>query len=361
MSRKNEVPLELSPAHDWMVPVDPATPCGADLEYDPEFVVLFAQVAAKVEAQYGDFVGTPEPVNWSEVDRECKRLMIRSKDIRLGVLYTRCRTRLDAGKGLAEGLNLIARWLEEFPDSVHPQPGVDEDKDAALEIRMNALQALTDSDGLLADVRDIALARSSVARLQVRDVERAFAQPRPSDALSVESVTRQLEDVRKNQPALIRSFDDAITSLTSIDMWNQTHLGAFTADLAPLLRLITRITTAAVRVDRASSVAIETDAAKETDSATEMIALTREADSITAEVVDAGRHSTQRPSPSEPLPDRDAALQSMRQAREWFEMWEPSSPIPVLLRRAEQLIGKRYAEVLKAIPADLMLEWDKEA
>ncbi|WP_173819740.1 ImpA family type VI secretion system protein, partial [Paraburkholderia piptadeniae] len=78
--------------HDWMAPISAGSPCGSDLEYDPEFVVLSASVAAKATAQYGDFVGTPEPVNWSDVDRDCRRLMVRSKDVRLAVLFTRCRT-----------------------------------------------------------------------------------------------------------------------------------------------------------------------------------------------------------------------------------------------------------------------------
>ncbi|WP_277183579.1 ImpA family type VI secretion system protein [Caballeronia sp. BR00000012568055] len=343
-----------------MTPIDPATPCGTDLEYDPEFVVLFAQVAAKVDAQYGDFVGTPEPVNWSEVDRDCRRLMIRSKDIRLGVLFTRCRTRLDSARGLAEGLNLLARWLEDYPESVHPQPNVDEDKDAALEIRMNALQALTDSDGLLGDIRDIALARSSAVRLRVRDVERAYAQPRPSDALSVESVVRQLGDVRVHQPALMAAFEDAANSLAAIDAWNQTHLGMFAADLALLLRLLGRMTKAAVgssSTDRGTHI----DPASDADAQSELIAPAREADSITTTDNDADLQRPLDSPPARQLTDRDAALQSIRDARQWFETWEPSSPIPVLLLRAEQFVGKRYSEVLKAIPAELMLEWDKEA
>ena len=45
-------------------------------------------------------------------------------------------------------------------------------------------------------------------------------------------------------------------------------------------------------------------------------------------------------------------------ARQWFDMHEPSSPVGVLLRQAERLVGKRYAEVAAAIPMDLLLRWD---
>ena len=56
--------------------------------------------------------------------------------------------------------------------------------------------------------------------------------------------------------------------------------------------------------------------------------------------------------------DRHAALNLIREARVWFEQHEPSSPIPVLLKRAERLVGKRYADVVTAIPLDLLTQWE---
>ena len=128
-SRKHahqSAPAKGAAMHDWMVPVEAEAPCGPDLEYDPECLVLSAKVTAKAEAQYGNFVGSPEPVNWSDVDRDCRRLMMRSKDIRLAVLFIRCRSRLAGAAGLAEGTGLLAVWLAAFPDEIHPQPGVDD-------------------------------------------------------------------------------------------------------------------------------------------------------------------------------------------------------------------------------------------
>ena len=49
------------------------------------------------------------------------------------------------------------------------------------------------------------------------------------------------------------------------------------------------------------------------------------------------------------------------EARAWFEQHEPSSPVAVLLKQAECLVGKRYAEVASAIPAELLAQWDGES
>jgi type VI secretion system protein ImpA len=358
-SKKNALPKGASAAiasHDWMTPVDASAPCGPDLEYDPEFVVLSAKVATRAEAQYGDFVGSPEPVNWSDVDRECRRLMMRSKDIRLAVLFARCRTRLGNAAGLAEGLGLLAAWLTSFPDAVHPQPGVDTDRDAALEIRMNALQSLTDTDGLLADVREIALTKSTATRLQVRDVERAFAHPRPSDALAPESVTRQLEDLRVQQPAVLSGFDEAIASLAVINVWSQEHLGMYAPDLSPLNRLLRHVGGHGGRsvVPHPQAVVDDRPAPEECASQSQESSPPR--DDCEAPAMLAPLTSAKGATPA----DRHAALELIRQARQWFEQHEPSSPIPVLLGRAEQFVGKRYAEVVHAIPAELLTQWSSD-
>ncbi|WP_408481581.1 type VI secretion system protein TssA [Paraburkholderia sp. RL17-383-BIF-A] len=344
--------------HNWMTPVDSAAPCGFGLEYDPEFVVLAANMTTRLDAQYGDFVGSPEPVNWSDVDRDCRRLMMRSKDMRLAVLFTRCRTRLTGAAGLAEGVGLLAAWLAAFADQIHPQPGVDADREAALEIRMNALQALTDVDGLLADVREIALTKSTATRLQVRDIERAFAYPRLNDALAPESVTRQLDDLRSQQQGTLTGFDEALVSLAAIDAWSREHLGVHAPNLSALTRLLQHVARDGAYADkRKADIAMSDPPTIErgVDEAPPDSLAGHEGESARGNVdVMAGE------SGGTPLTDRHTARELIRQAREWFEKNEPSSPVPLLLGRVERLVGKRYAEVVKAIPAELLVQWESE-
>lgn len=340
--------------HDWMAPISDGAPCGADLEYDPEFVVLSASVAAKATAQYGDFVGTPEPVNWSDVDRDCRRLMMRSKDVRLAVLFIRSRTRLAAAAGFAEGLGLLAGWLTAYPDLVHPQLGVDEDRSAALEIRMNALQSLTDSDGLISDLREIALTRSTQTRLQLRDVERAFAHPRPSDALTPDSVTRQLEELRMQRPSVLCGFDDALESLTAIEGWCREHLSVYAPDLTALQRLLRHVAIPPCNRQADDLHEEEGDAQPDSQESEALAGLPTAPEEIEASTLS----EAMTPRTTGKASDRHAALELIREARAWFEQHEPSSPIPVLLRRAEQFVGKRYVDVVNAIPAELLAQWE---
>jgi type VI secretion system protein ImpA len=338
--------------HDWMSPIKDDSPCGVDLEYDPEFVVLSAAVAAKADAQYGNFVGVAEPVNWTEMARNCRALMMRSKDIRLAILHTRCSTRLKAAEGLAEGLALLAAWLGAWPDMIHPQLEVDEDRAVALEIRMNALQSLTDVNGLLADLREIALTRSTATRLQVRDVERAFAHPRPADALAPESVSRQIDELRMQRPSPLAGFDEALKSVSAIDAWCHDHLDGHVPDLSSLMRLLSHFKA------RSGEFAINIAPQIEEIAATDATSIEASAVAPDDDVEPASAPAA--PQTAGAIRDRHAALAMMRQARHWFELNEPSSPVPVLLRRAEQFIGKPYAEAVTAIPADLLAQWVSE-
>lgn len=230
----------------------------------------------------------------------------------------------------------------------------DEDRSAALEIRMNALQSLTDTDGLISDLREIALTRSTATRLQLRDVERAFAHPRPSDALTPDSVTRQLAELRMKRPSALSGFYDALESLTAIEGWCREHLSVYAPDLTALKRLLRHVAVPPGSHPEQGAHEKEGDAQHNNE---EFAAL---AESPTAS--DENKGGT-LPGPvtirtAGKASDRYAALNLIREARQWFEQHEPSSPIPVLLKRAEQFVGKRYADVVTAIPADLLAQWE---
>jgi len=341
--------------HDWLAPVSDSMPCGPDLEYDHDFVVLFARATPRQDVQYGAFVATPDPVNWSELERDCQRLMLRTKDIRVAVLYTRCRTRLTGAAGLADGTGLLATWLDAFAEQVHPQPDVDSGRDAIREMRTNAIQALADPEGLLADVREIVLSKSTLARLQMRDVERAFAHPRPADALTPESVAQQLLDVRAQQPDVMAAFDDAISHLAAIDAWCAAHLVGNLPDLSSLTRLLGKLNVPASvnAVEQSEEARYPTSNSSESSENDASAWL----EPVNDRTVSITKPMSAQPT-SEPV-DRQTALTLIRTARTWFETHEPSSPIPVLLKRAERFVGKPYAEVVTAIPAELLLQWEE--
>ncbi|HUD32361.1 MAG TPA: type VI secretion system ImpA family N-terminal domain-containing protein, partial [Variovorax sp.] len=139
------VPLRAVPAPssvargaiDWLQPVAAHEPCGPSLEYDHDYAMLHSRMAPRSDAQYGSFVGTPEAPHWAEIERDCQRLLLRTKDINLLVWWCRARTRLGHAAGLAHVLGLLHDMLQAWPDAVHPQLCLDGEPEPV--VRANAL------------------------------------------------------------------------------------------------------------------------------------------------------------------------------------------------------------------------------
>ncbi len=224
-------------------PVSAEQPCGPDPEYDPEYLLLFSRAAPQAEAQYGDFVSTPEAVNWPEIERDARRLLTRSKDIRVLILLLRSRIQQAGAQGLAEMLTQLAELSVIWSDALHPQlltgegASAESIEDASL-ARSNALAALLDHEGVMADIRGITLSNSAALRLQVRDVERALSAPRPADALAPESVRQQLADLEARGALPLAAFREAQESAERLQVWARETLGDLAPDFSRLRQLL---------------------------------------------------------------------------------------------------------------------------
>lgn len=315
---------------DVLEPIDAGAPCGPDLEYDPDFVMLMAAVAPRVEVQYGDFIDVPQVVNWTEIERDCHALLLRTKDIRLAMVLLRCRIRLNGAAGLRDGLVVLGALLERYGNGLHPVPVLDDEPDAT--IYSNAIAALADPDGVLGDARDTPLSAASGLHLHLRDIEKAFATPRHKDALTPEAAIRLLKEWWAERDAGTLALVDARRTAVSIAAWCEATLGADAPDFDALLTLLKPLE--CLQADSGPAAAA---------GATE-----------TAGNAPPGGSSAQ----AAPLVDRRTALATIRETREWFEQNEPSSPVIVLLRQSERMVGKRFSELAHIIPADLLATWD---
>ncbi|EHK63212.1 ImpA family type VI secretion system protein [Achromobacter arsenitoxydans] len=340
------LPPDAGPEADLLQPLDGDSPCGPDLEYDPGFVILLANVATRRDAQYGDFVDAATPINWGEAERDCRALLARSKDLRLLVILARCRVRQAGAPGLRVSLELIDAMLRRYADGLNPVPTLDGEHDPM--IFANALGALADPDGLIADVRDIAMPKSMGTPLQLRDIERALAKTRSKDALTPEAAARLVADLHDRRDAAAQALAGAAGALARINAWTSDTFGAMAPDLALLTRLLEPFQTPGPVHEH--SMAAATPLAQAQASPDKPPPPTKPAK---------GR----APPPAEtprPIPayTRWDMLETLRTARVWFETHEPSSPVSVLIKQAERMVGRRYSELHRMVPAELLEQWD---
>lgn len=356
--------LEHSP-QEWLQAIagDAAQPCGGNLEYDTDYAVLQSQLSPKVQVQYGDFTVEPEPPDWGTIERQARALSQRTRDITVLCALTRARTRRAGALGLREGLAILHAQLHLWPEHIHPQTQVDGELDPM--VRANALAALSDPQGLLADIREVAISTSAAAPLTVKDVERALG-PQTSayngtgpDAASVRAQLRQLQ---KNQNPQLQALQHSAELSQQIARWVEQHLQQDAPDLSPLTRLLAHLQqfdTSATKVQAEGVDSAGKDPFDQTDSASHAHPITAfDLDlSLDQQSANVPTHTPTQTQPNA-LHQREHIRALLGQVIEWIEENEPSSPVSIVLRQAQNLWGKRYAEIIAAVPPELLAQWD---
>lgn len=356
----------------WLIPIagDPAQPCGPNLEYDCDYAVLQSRLTPSAQVQYGDFTTETQAPDWAAIERDARALSQRTRDINILIWLTRARTRRAGAQGLVEGLSVLHAAMQQWPDHLHPQMHIDGEHDP--QVRANALAALCDPEGLLADIRDIAISTSAVAPLSVKDVERALAVPRSAyntSTLDPKVVREQLVQMQHKGDARLQSLKDSAQLVQHIAQWNQTHLQQDAPELKPLTQLLGNL----LNYDQVPpKVLIEAvDEQPNTQRYTPQVepqgtdlpihSWTRAVQGI-ANSVETGQSplTHQQSNLVSPHSQREYIRQLMAQVTDWIEENEPSSPVSVLLRQAQHLWGKRYADIAAVIPHELLTKWDEQ-
>src|SRR6478752_9048703 len=150
--------------------VAPDAPSGANLEYDPDFIRLDAELQGKPEVQYGATLSAAAPPDWKVVHALALELLQRSRDLRLALALTRADLHLQGIQGFAAGLQIIGDFLDARWDGVHPQLDPDDGNDPAM--RVNIISALIDRNTLLGELKTMPIVASRAhGRFSLRDIE----------------------------------------------------------------------------------------------------------------------------------------------------------------------------------------------
>ena len=341
---------------EFAAPISPALPCGPSVEYEHEYAILAARLQPRADVQYGSFSSQPEAPDWAEIERDARRLLLKSKDINLFVWLLRGRTRSAGAVGLMQGLSALQAVLEQWGEHVHPL--LEQDGLFEPQLRANALGALCDPQGLLGDVRELLLCANTASRLSVRDVEGALGIPRAPYAPEPGVVQRQIADLIAKGEVAVVALLQSLTCLNAIAAWCKTSLGDEGPDLSRLQKLLGLIAPAPLV---AALVGNDPIVFVQPETHLEPVLQTYPA---LASLPDPGHHallelSTQPMSGLNHAQQREQIRGQLLQLRQWIELHEPSSPVATLLKQAHRMWGKRFSEVAHQIPPDLLQAWDQ--
>ena len=312
----------------WLSPVDDGSPCGPNLEYEPEFLELL-QATGKAANQFGP----GEPANWPRIQELAQSLLSRTRDLRLVMWWGRASVNLEGYAALPSVLVLLHGLLERFWDTVHPLPDVD---DADSLARLSVIGSLDKLDSLLGDVRNgKLLSDPRFATLKARDVEIATGKlaPRADEAARTQGqVTGMLSEVPDAAAALGAQAAAVTASLQAIQSLMSER---FRADLVVDLATLRGI---------ASGVVAVVPAVLPTEEVAEVASQPTTA--VAAEPPQRGGVLS--------VDTRADALRAIELVCAYLERNEPTNPAQLLLHRAARVIDKNFLQLVKELAPDSM-------
>ena len=322
--------MDLTTLHS---PISDAAPCGADLEnnYDPRW----GQINALASGEKKD--GITQPPKWTEVRDLALELARETRHLRLGVILTETATHLQGLHGLRDGLGLLRAWCENFWDHVYPAGALEDMRD----FRPPVIEALN-FPSFLVRVRAVPVSQSAGGRFSIADLETADTSDKSDpDAANQARLVQggfantPKESLEAARAAMLEALDHARAIENIFDDRFGSGAGVNLGDLRDALNKMNT---------RLDPYCATTDAAAADDS---------------GGPVTAGGGSSA-------IGSREAAIRQLDKVITWFETNEPSSPIPMLLRRAQRCVGMNFFELITELAndraqAELILKPNPEA
>ena len=323
--------------------VSPEARCGPDISQESEFFELAAMVRPKPPGavETDEEAQVVEP-NWKEIRQRAFAVLQKSRHLEAALYFALALLGTEGMAGLRDGLYLIRGLLEHFWEDLHPQLDPEDDNDPTE--RMNILLPLSSEPMSEWDpvrfrsrvvrlplcnsrrmgafsLRDVQVARGEVtvpdadgSTPQMPIIQAAFretpADELESTVLGVRQAVEHLEGIRK-------AFAERTADGSSPEL----------SDIRGDLEKIGRVLGEYVGTD---STAGEVTAGEATDGAV------------------AQTQPTSMTGTGE-IRSRNDALAAIERACRYFERHEPSSPVPLLLRRAQRLAPKTFIEIIEDV------------
>lgn len=303
-------------------------PSGDDLEYDPVFTELEIAAQPGEERQVGDEIISAEEPDYKEVAVKAVDIMERSHDLRAAVFMGEAQLRLKGFPGFAMVTSYIAQCLETYWDTCHPQLDADDDDPT---MRVNAILALVDSDRILRGVRRAPLSKSRMfGSLSLRDIAVAEGEATPStDMNSIPEAAQVAAAFQDTDEEELREISDAVSQaladVQAISAIFDDKTPGQGPDLDPLIKDLKK---AAGKL----SGALGEPESEEDD-----------ADGEASNVPMGGG----APSMGGSITSQADVQKTLDRIIGYYERYEPSSPLPLLLVRAKKLVGADFLTIVK--------------
>ncbi len=308
-------------------PISAEAPCGVDLSYDPVYNDLSVLIQGTPENQFEP--GSAKEPNWPNIRKLSEDALKRSKDLQMAVYFAVAITQIEGVAGAARALELIAEMVRKYWDGLFPNLDPD-DKDPTQ--RVNILSQLTVEASTYGDpIKFInRLGTAAIFSVPGLRVTADFLTVEPKAGAGT-GAAKLPEIVAGANPAEVTAGIEAlrrvVAAVHSLDDFLIQTLGRASApSFDPLIKAVDKV----LRLF---------------DGLTPAAGAEPGAAGAEGGVV-AGVAAAPKQGISGEIRSPDDVRKVLKQVREYYAKNEPSSPIPLLLERAERLVGRDFLSLL---------------
>jgi type VI secretion system protein ImpA len=317
-------------------------PCGEDLEYDLAYGDMERAAEGTPEQQFGDTIVPAEDPDWRDLKRKASALLPRTKDLRVVIYLARAVIHIDGLPGFRDCIALLRGYIDQYWDTVYPQLDPDDDNDPTL--RVNTLSTLCDADVTLRYVRKAPLVSSrAVGQFGLHDIEVARGEVPPAqgeeapDAATIEAafLDADVESLQETSHAVREAIEGSqaleSTLTEKVGVGNSLSFQPLVHVLQQADHILTeQLERRGVGIDEAEGEADQAEGAGEAAGHA-----AGEAQRLTGEIT-----------------SREDVIRALDKICTYYDRYEPSSPLPLLLKRAKRLATKSFLEILRDLTPD---------
>ncbi len=326
--------MSLLDLDNLLLPVTEHFPGGEDLEYDAEFMALEQDIEGTAEQQMGDSVIEAADPNWKDVQQRSAALLKRSRDLRILLIHIRAAIRIEGFAALADGLNLMNGWVDQFWESLFPLFDPEDDNDPTE--RVNVFMTFCDLEVMLQPLLQSPIVDSkALGQFSLQDIRTSEAEDRSEDAPDSVTISAAFTDAELELLQEINGYiESCIQAAQDIEAKVTDLVGVTDApNFAPFLDLLNEIQgVLSEQIGLKGGLDTGQDLDNEFD---EGISTGAAPQSLQGEI----RNSQD-------------VIRAIEKICDYYQKNEPSSPVPILLERAKRLVNMDFLAIVRDLASD---------
>jgi len=330
---------------DLLKPVADDKPTGEDFTYHPDFQKMEDSARGKPETQ---FSAAEEPV-WKEVRDAATDVLKQSKHLHAGVVLTRSLLKLGGLEGFRDGLAVLRGITEKYWPDLYPKLDPDDNNDPTE--RLNTLNSLA-SPKFCLDLQQAVLCKSpSFGPITFQQYLTAQDQAKPAAAdedrtpstAELDKVTAAFRDAGPEAVnTTLTLVQESISEAQGIDKFIDSTLGAGAGvNFEPLKDLLNKMKRVVETFSTNGSGEVEAAAGAEASAGGD------------APAAAAGAKRGGAPGSIQSGAD---VVKHLDLICAYYERNEPSSPVPLILKRAKGLVNKDFTTIMTDLTPEALAQ-----